>query len=83
MGGRGRLGRAICSQGWGRFLKLNLGRRKLDAFVRSVLPVGRGAVRERKEDEEERTNLWKESVRCLLASRETETFMLMRCCCCC
>jgi hypothetical protein len=42
VGRRGRLGGAICSQGLGRFLELNLRRGELDAFVRSVLPVERG-----------------------------------------
>jgi hypothetical protein len=39
MGRRGRLGGAICSQGWRRFLELNLRWGKLDAFVRSFLPM--------------------------------------------
>ena len=81
MGRRGRPGRAIRSQRRGRFLELNLRGRELDAFVRSVLPLdGRG-----KEEREERwlgeKYLWKESERCLVGSRETETFMLIRCCC--
>jgi hypothetical protein len=81
MGGRGRPGGAICRQRRGRLLELNLGGRELDAFVRSVLSVGgRGSGRAERE-ERERKDLWKESERCLLASRETETFMLMRCCC--
>ena len=46
MGRGGGPGRAICSQRRGRLLELNLGRRELDAFVRSVLPL-RG-VRKRK-----------------------------------
>ena len=49
MGRRGRPRGAICRQRRGRFLELNLGRRELDAFVRSVLPGAGGSEREKKE----------------------------------
>ena len=79
MGGGGRPGGTIRRQRRGRLLELDLGGRELDAFVRSVLPGG-GLERENGE-RRERKDLWKESERCLEGSRETETFMLMRCCC--
>jgi len=81
MGRGGGPGRAICSQRRRRLLELNLRGRELDAFVRSVLPVG-GVRRRKGRERRERRHLGKESERCLLASRETETLMLMRCCCC-
>ena len=83
MGRGGRPGRAFCSQRRGRLLELNLGRRELDAFLGSVLPFVLCKREREKGERGERKNLGKESERCLLASRETETFMLMRCCCCC
>ena len=81
LGRRGRPGRAIRSQRRVRFLKLNLGGRELDAFVRPVLPLDGRGKKEKEEGWWGEKYLWKESERCLVGSRETETFMLIRCCC--